>query len=255
MTIWGTIVGGAAGFAIGGPIGALIGAATGGAMDAIAMVATSGPSSADRQSADGSDRDATKSIAFTIAVIALGAKMAKADGMVTADEVAAFDQAFRVPADERRNVERVFNMAKRDARGFEPYARQVAGMFQDRPAVLEELMHCLFHIAKADGKIHENEIAYLRNVANLLGFGDADFQRMRATELGCPRSDPYSILGVPAGADLPAIKAAYRKLVRETHPDRLIAQGVPEEFVVLATEKLATINQAYEQISREREEV
>ena len=247
MSIWGTLVGGAAGFAIGGPIGALIGAATGGAVDAIAKVATS------TSPADSPDRDATRSIAFTIAVIALGAKMAKADGRVTADEIVAFDEAFRVPSEERRHVERVFNIAKRDVRGFEPYARQMAGMFQDRPAVLEELMHCLFHIAKADGKIHETEVAYLRDVSRLLGFGDADFQRMQATELGCPRSDPYSILGVPADADTATIKAAYHRLVRETHPDRLIAQGVPEEFVVLATEKLATINQAYEQITQARD--
>lgn len=245
MTIWGTLLGGAAGFAIGGPIGALVGAAAGQAVDVIARAATT-------PAEPPAGRDATTSIAFTIAVIALGAKMAKADGAVTADEVAAFEEVFRVPPEERRNVERVFNLARRDARGFEPYARQVAGMFSDRPAVLEELMHCLFHIAKADGRVQDSELAYLRSVSGLLGFSETEFERIRATELGSPGSDPYSILGVAPDADMAAIKAAYRRLVQENHPDRLIAQGVPEEFVVLATDKLATINQAYERIERER---
>lgn len=239
MSIWGKIVGGAAGFALGGPLGALIGVGAGHAVDRI----TEGISE---------PGDATQSIAFTIGVIALSAKMAKADGEVTDDEVAAFKRVFRVPAEEQHNVDRVFNLARRDARGFEPYARQLGTMFKDRPAVLEELLGCLFTIAKADNRIHPSEIDYLRNVAKFFGLDDATFERIRTAETGPDTADPYFLLGVTRDATDEGVKAAYRRLVRENHPDQLIAQGMPSEFVEIATARMARINDAYDRIARER---
>ncbi|MGP1396784.1 MAG: TerB family tellurite resistance protein [Inquilinaceae bacterium] len=241
MSIWGKLVGGAAGFALGGPLGALIGAAAGHAVDKIAANVVAVEAG-----------DNTKALAFTIAVIALGAKMAKADGTVTRDEVAAFKQVFHVPPEETRNVGRIFNLARRDSQGFEPYARQVASMFADRPEVLEELLACLFHIAKADGEIHDRELEFLRSVGAIFGFDDARFASIRDAEIGPDAADPYHILGVTREADDDAIKAAYRKLIREHHPDRLIAAGMPEEFVGIATERMANVNVAYDKIRRER---
>jgi DnaJ like chaperone protein len=241
MSIWGKILGGAAGFALGGPLGALIGGLAGHAVD---RMREGRPEEA--------DEDATKRIAFTIGVIVLGAKMAKADGRVTRDEVAAFKQVFRIPAEEAKNVGRLFNQARRDARGFEPYARQLGGMFRRNPAVLEELLAGLFHIAGADGQVTDDELAYLRAVAGCFGFDEAAWDRIRAAHLGADASDPYAILGIARDADEAAIKAAYRKQVRENHPDRLIAQGLPQEFIDLANEKLATLNGAYERIRQQR---
>jgi len=246
MSIWGKILGGTAGFALGGPIGALIGAAAGHAVDRMAGAASATPEP------DAADRQATKRIAFTIAVIALGAKMAKADGRVSRSEVSAFKQAFRVPADELGNVGRVFDQARRDSRGFEPYARQIAGMFHRRSKVLEELIDGLFHIAKADGTVAGAELDYLRRVAEIFGFAEPDFERIRAAHLGPDEGDPYRILGVARDTDDAAVKAAYRKLIRETHPDRLMAKGLPQEFVDIANEKMATINAAYDRIAKER---
>jgi DnaJ like chaperone protein len=252
MSIWGAILGGAAGFiALGGPLGALLGAAAGHAIGRIA-----GRKDEDDEAPpqfDGIDpRAATKQVAFTIAVIALGAKMAKADGIVTRAEIDAFKRVFRIPDDEMKNVGRIFDRARRSSLGFEAYAGQVAAMFKNQPAVLEELLDGLFHIAKADGHVPGTEIAYLRKVAGIFGFNDHDFERIRAEHLGPDKADPYEILGVTRDMSESEIKVAYRRLVREHHPDRLIAKGVPKEFVDLANEKLANINAAWDRISRER---
>ena len=256
MSIWGKIIGGAAGFALGGPLGALLGALAGHAADRYAETdapALTGPEGAGTAgSAGGDDRAATKQIAFTIAVIALGAKIAKVDGQVSRSEVAAFKEVFQVPANETANVARVFDLAKRDARGFESYAKQIAKMFRKDHPVLEELLEGLFHIAKADGQIHDAELAYLAEVARLFGFSEADFARMREANLGPDKADPYTVLGVRREMTNDEIRAAWRQLVRDNHPDRLFAQGLPEEFVNLANQKLATINAAYDKVAKER---
>ncbi|HCP00072.1 MAG: molecular chaperone DjlA [Alphaproteobacteria bacterium] len=241
MSIWGKVLGGAAGFAVGGPLGALLGGVAGHIYDSHRSAST--------EVADG---DPTKQVGFTIAVIALGAKLAKADGVVTPDEIRAFRRVFKVAPEESSNVARVFNMARKSPAGYEPYARQVAGMFRDNPAVLEELLNCLFIIAKADGEVHDDELIYLQKVSAIFGFTDAIFARIREENMGPDASDPYTVLGVGHDTDDDAIKSAYRKLVRENHPDTLIAQGMPEEFVEVANEKLATVNASYDKICAAR---
>lgn len=241
MSIWGKILGGAAGFALGGPLGALIGAVAGHAVDRYRAA-----------QADEGEGDPTKSIAFTIGVIVLSAKMAKADGVVTRDEIDAFKRVFRVPSDETANVAKVFNQARRDSAGFEPYAKQLAGMFHDNPAVLEELLNCLAYIAQADGTLHPDERTFLQDVSAIFGLDRAAFERATSTTFDADSADPYQLLGVTRDATDDEIKTAYRTLVRENHPDRLMAQGVPEEFIEVANAKLAAINAAYESIQKER---
>lgn len=238
MSIWGTFAGGAAGLVLGGPLGALLGALGG-------FVASKG-------AAQGDGRDGTRSISFTIGVIALGAKMAKADGAVTIDEVEAFRQVFHVPEDELKNVSRVFDQAKREATGFEPYAQQLARLFGDNKTVLEELLDALFHIAKADGVIHPAEDEFLFQTAAIFGFGRNEYERIRAGHVGTGDADPYRVLGVPRTATDDEIKARYRILVREHHPDALVAQGLPQEFIDLANEKVAAINDAWDRIRKHR---
>jgi DnaJ like chaperone protein len=242
MSIWGKILGGAAGFALGGPLGALIGAVAGHAVDRYRAT-----------QAEGEDAgDPTRSIAFTIGVIVLSAKMAKADGVVTRDEIDAFKQVFRVPANETANVSKVFNQARKDSAGYEPYAQQLAGMFRDNPVVLEELLSCLAYIAHADGRIHPAEERFLHEISGIFALDEAAFKRATSLNRKPDENDPYELIGVSRDASIDAIKAAYRKLVRENHPDRLIAQGVPEEFIEVANRKLATINGAYDVIQKER---
>jgi DnaJ like chaperone protein len=241
MSVWGKILGGAAGFALGGPLGALLGGLAGHVVDKFSV------------SAQGEDADgATKNIAFTIGVIVLGAKMAKADGVVTRDEIGAFKEVFHIPPEEMKNVGRLFNQARRDAHGFEPYAHQIGRMFKSNPVVLEELLDGLFHIARADGQVTEDELDYLEQLAGIFGLETARWERVRAANLGAGDADPYGILGVARDASDEEIKSAHRRLVLENHPDKLVAQGMPQEFIDLANEKLAKINAAHDQIRKRR---
>jgi len=241
VSIWGKIIGGVAGFALGGPIGALLGTAA-------------GHFAVDRQRSRALDDevDGTQQIAFTIGVIALGAKMAKADGKVTPDEIRAFREVFKVPPEEMANVGRIFDQARRDSQGFEPYARQIAELLAGRRTVLEDLIDGLFHIAKADHFIHPDELAYLREVARIFGFSDNGFARIREAHLGPDEADPYRILGISREASDDQVKKSYRKLMRDHHPDTVIAQGMPREFVEVANQKVAAINDAYDRIARQR---
>ena len=232
MSIWRRIFGGAAGLALGGPLGQLFETARGtGSTDAA---------------------DGTKQVAFTIAVIALGAKMAKADGVVSREEIDAFREVFHVPDDEVKNVARVFDIARRDTAGWEHYARQVAKLFTGNPSVLEDLLAGLFHIAKADNVIHLSELEYLRGVAAIFGFEGVEFDRIRAIHLGPDPEDPYTVLGLAHDADDNQLRRHYRKLIRDNHPDRAVAEGLPEEFVDLANQRMAAINAAYQRIAKQR---
>lgn len=193
-----------------------------------------------------------RSLAFTIGMIALGAKMAKADGVVTIDEVDAFKEVFHVPAEEVQNVVRVFNLAKRDVAGFDAYARQVERLFGAGAQILEDVLDGLFHIAKADGRLNDRELEYLRNVAEIFGFGERDFGRIKARHMQLPKDDPYMILGIEPGVSDKDLKRHYRRLVQANHPDRHIAAGMPAELIEIATKRLAAINEAYRAIARAR---
>jgi DnaJ like chaperone protein len=199
----------------------------------------------------GSATPPEKSVAFTIGMIALGAKMAKADGAVTRDEVAAFGQVFQVPEKDRPAVQRVFDLAKQDIAGFESYAKQVAALFEPGSDMLENVLDGLFHIAKADGAVHTDEMAFLGHIAELFGFDAKAFLRITARHV-LIADDPYEILGV--GRDMPFddIRKAHRKLVRELHPDKHVASGMPEELMLIATERLARINEAFDRIKKEQ---
>ncbi|SFI05411.1 TerB family tellurite resistance protein [Albimonas pacifica] len=190
---------------------------------------------------------------FAIAVIALGAKMAKADGQVTRDEVAAFREVFHIPPSAERQAARIFNMARTDVAGFEGYAASVARMFGDRKAPLEDLLEGLFHVAAADGEFHPDEEAFLREVWRLFALPERVYRTLHARYAPGAAPDPYEVLGVRPEDSDDKIRRAWRKLVRETHPDRMIARGVPEEAVRLATQRLAAVNDAYDEIMQMRQ--
>jgi len=237
MSIWGKLAGAAAGFAVGGPIGALLGT-------------LAGHFGLDRQ-LDHAPAASDASVAFTVGVIALGAKMAKADGVVTPDEVEAFKQVFRVPPSEMHNVARIFNLAKQDVAGYEAYAEQLAEMFRDNRQLLQDVLDGLFHIAAADGVLHPKEDEFLRAVAQRFGFSQAEFAAIRARFVPSDKTDPYAVLGLPHSSGLDEIKLRYRKLLQENHPDKAMARGMPAEFIRIATDKAAAINSAYEQIVKD----
>lgn len=239
MSIWGKIIGGAAGFALGGPLGGLLGVAAGHAWDADFR----------RRPQETIE---TRQLAFTTAVIALSAKMAKADGRVTSDELKAFKEVFHIPADELKHVGYVFDCARRSTAGYESYARQIAYLFRDSPNVLEDLLGALFYIARADHVMHPKEFEYLGQVANCFGFSEHHFEYLKFQFLGTPRTDPYSILGLAPNVSNAELRASYRRLIKENHPDLIISKGLPPEFIEIANAKLASINIAYDEIKKQR---
>ncbi len=194
---------------------------------------------------------AANEVAFTAAVIALSAKMAKADGVASDLEYRAFERVFKPPPDEAHNVRRLFDLAKRDVAGFESYARQIDRLLADDPSLKRDVFEGLFYIAAADGVLHDNEERYLRSVAAIFNLDDAVYRAIRAAFVVDP-NDPYAILGVDRSVSDAGVKAHYRALVRANHPDALEARGAPDDMVVIATRKLAAINAAYEVIARER---
>ncbi|CUH81088.1 DnaJ-like protein DjlA [Tritonibacter multivorans] len=193
-----------------------------------------------------------RTVGFAIAVIALGAKMAKADGQVTRDEVTAFREVFQIAAEDEAGAARVFNLARQDVAGYQDYARRIQAMFSDDPSTLCDLMEGLFHIALADGFYHPDENAFLENVARIFGQTDQQFRALRARFVADAPKDPYDILGVDPAMPMDDIRAAFRQLVRNNHPDAMIARGVPSEAVQLAEKRMADINRAWEEISTAR---
>lgn len=230
-TIWQRIVDGATRLANGESIGSLLGLST---------------------PADDDVHPGLRQVGFTIGVIALGAKMARADGTVSEIEIEAFREFFQVPTGEEKNVERFFNLAKRDVAGFETYARRVAALFPDAPEILENVLEGLFTIARADGPIDSAEADYLTQVARLFGLDSNRFERAKAAALGVVECEPCVVLGIDPLATDEQIREAWLRQVRANHPDRLIAQGLPEEAIAIANRKVALINDAYDRLRRQR---
>lgn len=187
-----------------------------------------------------------RSVAFTIAVIALGAKLAKADGAVGRAEVAAFRRVFIIPRAEEKNAARVFDLARQDVAGFDAWARRIAAMFQPGDPVLADVIEGLCIIAVADGDMHENEILFIDEVGRIFGL-PAD--RVVAIRLrhdhpaGCP---PCDVLGIPLDTPLPEARKRFRALILDAHPDRAIARGLPPEAVRLAEARTRRLNEAWQ---------
>ena len=235
MSIWGKLAGATAGLAIGGPLGALFGGVAGHLV-------------VDWDT----DAEPDKQVAFTIGVIALGAKMAKADGHVSRDEILAFKEVFKIPDWEADNVGRIFDLAKQDVAGFESYAKQLASLFKSAPDMLRNVLEGLFHIAGADGRLPEAERDYLATVARHFGIGNAEFKYLLARYLPSERQSAYDVLGVAPEIADEDLRRHYYQLMQENHPDKLMANGLPEEFIQIANRKIAAFNEAYAEIRKER---
>ncbi len=190
--------------------------------------------------------------AFSTAVTALGAKLARADGRADATEYAAFAQAFRAAPGGERDVRRLYDLARQTTRGFESYARRLARRYRNCPTLLEDVIDGLFHIAKSDGAVTASELGYISEVARLFGLSDLTYRRMRATHLGQAKDDPYVILGVAHDADDSVVRNAWKQALSAAHPDRAMARGLPPQFIEVAEAKASAINAAFDAIQRER---
>jgi DnaJ like chaperone protein len=257
MGYWGKIIGGMAGFAMGGPMGAVVGAALGHAADPGAVPdfrAQFGRQvgwNPARVAAMFNRRDQL----FAICVVVLSAKLAKCDGAVKREEIDAFRRQFRIPPEAVRDIGRLFDQARDSADGFEPYAMQLGDAFADNRGMLEDVLHALFVIARADGAVNGREQDFLLRTHHAFGLDQTAWDRARGAIPRQPVSDEpdaYAVLGVSRSATAEEVHATWKRLMRENHPDSLAARGVPQEFIARANDKVARINAAWDRIKRER---
>jgi DnaJ like chaperone protein len=253
--MWGKLFGGMAGFAMGGPLGAIVGAALGhaaetGAIGAMPRFETSFQFGArPRPSALPGGRDQV----FSLCVVVLAAKLAKADGPVNRLEIDAFKRCFRIPEAGARDVGRLFDQARDSQESYATYAAELANTFADNPALLEDVLGSLFVIARADGALNRREEEFLETVRAAFGLGaDAAGRASQGRRAGSDEEDPYEVLGVPRDAGAATLRTAWKRLMREHHPDSLASRGVQQEFIDRASEKVARINAAWDRIKRER---
>jgi DnaJ like chaperone protein len=256
--VWGKIIGGVAGFAVGGPFGAVVGAALGHAADSGGLgdirkgFRMPGMFSPARMTAVLGRREQV----FAVCVVVLAAKLAKCDGPVNRHEIDAFKRSFRIPPRSARDIGRLFDQARDSTEGFEDYATQLGEAFADAPGVLEDVLSALFAIARADRPVTVIEHQFLLAVCHRFGLGQAAWERASSAAPRRPPppdgEDPYEVLGVAKAASGEDIHAAWKRLMRENHPDSLASRGVPEEFIARATAKVARINAAWDRIKRER---
>ena len=243
MSIWGKIIGGTAGFALGGPIGAILGVIVGGSLDKKIKNFSGLNKLSDQQ----------KQNIFALSIIILSAKIAKADGQVTKDEIHAFKDKFKISEKEMPEVGRIFNEAKKNKDGYEQIANQVGLLFSDNKFLLEELLNNLFYIAESDGNTSSDEIEVLKSISKSFDLSEKDFQRIFHSRLNNKDSDPYKVLSVDRADDDLTIRKRWIQLNKEHHPDNLIAKGLPKEFIDQANEELSSINLAYDKIKKQRE--
>jgi DnaJ like chaperone protein len=256
--VWGKIIGGVVGFATGGPFGAVVGAAIGHAADngglsnAAKNFKLPGAFSPARLAATLGRREQV----FAVCVVVLAAKLAKCDGPVNRQEIDAFKRSFRIPPQAASDIGRLFDQARDSPEGFEDYATQLGEAFADAPGVLEDVLGALFQIARADRPVMVTENQFLLAVCHRFGLGQAAWERASGNAPRRPPppegEDPYEVLGVARAASGDDIRAAWKKLMRENHPDSLASRGVPEEFIARATAKVARINAAWDRVKRER---
>ena len=237
MSIWGSLIGGFVGFSFAGPIGALIGSMVGGRI-----------SSARRSGFQQSF--APPQQIFAIALIILTAKLAKADGHVSKEELVAIKDKLKIPEHEIDQVGKIFNKAKEDALGFEPYAKQIAQIYKSNPAVLDEVINILFYIAEADSNVSNSEIAMIKNIAKIFGLSDSQFEGIKESRKSSDKLNPYVVLGCDPNDDFTTIRKKYLLLSKEHHPDILVSKGVPQEVIEESKKKMRAINSAFDQIEK-----
>ncbi|MFQ3622284.1 MAG: TerB family tellurite resistance protein [Acetobacteraceae bacterium] len=261
MSFWGKIIGGMAGFAMGGPVGAVLGAALGHAADQKGGPGGL-PNPADLlgrpdplRMAEAARLLGSRDTVFSIAVVVLAAKLAKVDGPVKRAEIDAFKRMFRFPPEAAKDIARLWDGARDSPEGFEPFAEKLAEAFADNRTVLEDVLAALHQVAAADGPVNAAERRFIDEVARRLGLSERERERARsggASRAAPGEPDPYEVLGVARNASDEEVRAAWRQLMRENHPDTLASRNVPPKFIEHATRRVAEINNAWNRIKRER---
>ena len=238
MSIWGSLIGGMIGLSFGGPFGMLLGSLIGGKI-----------SRARSRSANFGSFAQPQQI-FALSLIVLSAKLSKADGQVSKEELVAVRDKLKIPDNEIEQVGKIFNKAKEESTGYEPYAQQISQIYKSNPNVLEEVINILFYIAEADGNISQSELNMIQNIAEIFGLNDTQFNSIKESRKSSDKLNPYIVLGCNPDDNLQNIRKKYLKLSKEHHPDLLISKGVPQEVIEESKKKMRSINSAWDQIQK-----
>ena len=238
MAIWGSLIGGMIGFSLGGPFGMLLGSLIGGKI------------SRAKARSSGFGSFAQPQQVFALSLIVLSAKLSKADGQVSREELIAVKEKLKIPESELDQVGKIFNKAKEEKTGYEPYAKQIAQIYSGNINVLEEVINILFYIAESDGKVSPSELTMIENISKIFGLTQAQFNSIRESRKGSDKLNPYIVLESNPGDDLQSIRKKYLKLSKENHPDLLMSKGVPQEVIDESKNKMRAINSAWDQIQK-----
>ena len=239
MSIWGSLIGGMVGFSLGGPFGMMLGSLIGGKI-----------SRARSGNLSGFGTFAQKQQIFALSLIVLSAKLSKADGQVSKEELVAVKEKLKIPENEIDQVGKIFNKAKEESTGYEPYARQITQIYGNNPNVLEEVINILFYIAEADGNVSESELRMIEHISQIFGLNTSQFNSIKESRKTSDKLNPYIVLESKPDEDIQAIRKKYLKLSKEHHPDLLISKGVPTEIIEESKKKMRAINLAWDQIQK-----
>ena len=239
MSIWGSLIGGMVGFSLGGPFGMLLGSLIGGKISrARSNNTTSFKSFAQPQQI------------FALSLIVLSAKLSKADGQVSKEELIAVKDKLKIPENEIEQVGKIFNKAKEESSDYEPYAKQIAQIYKNNPNILEEVINILFYIAEADGNVSQSELNMMQHIAQIFGLNQSQFNSIKESRKSSDKLNPYIVLESNPNDDLNIIRKKYLQLSKEHHPDLLVSKGIPHEVIEESKKKMRAINSAWDQIQK-----
>ena len=237
MAIWGSLIGGMIGFSLGGPFGMLLGSLIGGKMS--------------RSRSRGGFRSfAQPQQIFALSLIVLSAKLSKADGQVSREELIAVKDKLKIPDSELDQVGKIFNKAKEESTGYEPYARQIAEVYKGNLNIMEEVINTLFYIAESDGNVSDKELEMIEDIARIFGLNDIQINGIKESRKSSDKLNPYIVLESKPDDSLDTIRKRYLKLSKEHHPDLLMSKGVPQEVLDESKAKMRAVNSAWSQIQK-----
>ena len=237
MSIWGSLIGGMIGLSLGGPFGMLLGSLIGGKISRA-------------RSGGGFRSFAQPQQVFALSLIVLSAKLSKADGQVSREELIAVKDKLKIPENELDQVGKIFNQAKQENTGYEPYAKQIAQIYKGNINVLEEVINILFYIAEADGNVSDSELRMIEHIAKIFGLNEAEINSIKESRKSSDKINPYIVLESNPSDDIQTIRKRYLKLSKEHHPDLLLNKVVPKEVIEESKKKMRSINSAWNQIQK-----
>jgi DnaJ like chaperone protein len=237
MAIWGSLIGGMIGLSLGGPFGMLLGSLIGGKISRA-------------RSSSGFKSFAQPQQIFALSLIVLSAKLSKADGQISKEELIAVKDKLKIPENEIDQVGKIFNKAKEESAGYEPYAQQIAQIYRGNINVLEEVINILFYIAEADGNVSNAELNMIEHISQIFGLTEVQFNSIKESRKSSDKLNPYVVLESHPDDAIEIIRKRYLKLSKEHHPDLLMSKGVPQEVIDESKAKMRAINSAWDQVQK-----